>query len=79
MDNSSKQNIFTRIKRSIYTGSINPKDDADRIKLAIKSFILHMHPRMINESTIKFNHTFGLGGMAALLFVIQTDMSGLIT
>lgn len=69
--NSSKENIFSRIKKSIYTGSINPKDENDRIRLAIKSFILHLHPRMINESTIKFNHTFGLGGMAALLFVIQ--------
>jgi quinol-cytochrome oxidoreductase complex cytochrome b subunit len=70
-NNSSKENIFVRIKKSIYTGSINPKDENERIRLAIKSFILHLHPRMINESTIKFNHTFGLGGMAALLFVIQ--------
>jgi len=70
-NNSSKENILVRIKKSIYTGSINPKDENDRIRLAIKSFILHLHPRMINESTIKFNHTFGLGGMAVLLFVIQ--------
>lgn len=70
-NNSSKENIFIRIKKSIYTGSINPKDESDRIRLAIRSFILHLHPRLINESTIKFNHTFGLGGMAALLFVMQ--------
>ena len=53
-NNSSKENIFIRIKRSVYTGSINPKEDIDRIRLAIKSFILHLHPRIINESTIKF-------------------------
>ena len=72
MDNNSpKENIFIRFKKSIYTGSLNPKDEQDRIRLAIKSFILHLHPRLIDERTIKFNFTFGLGGMAVLLFVIQ--------
>jgi quinol-cytochrome oxidoreductase complex cytochrome b subunit len=34
------------------------------------SVILHLHPKKVNESAIEFNRTFGLGGMAALLFVI---------
>jgi quinol-cytochrome oxidoreductase complex cytochrome b subunit len=33
--------------------------------------ILHLHPRMVRESTLRFDLTFGLGGMAALLVVIQ--------
>lgn len=35
------------------------------------SFIWHLHPRTLPESTLRFNHTFGLGGMALLLFVVQ--------
>ena len=33
--------------------------------------ILHLHPPTIAKDAIAFNRTFGLGGMAALLFVIQ--------
>jgi quinol-cytochrome oxidoreductase complex cytochrome b subunit len=33
--------------------------------------LLHLHPPMINENALTFNRTFGLGGMAALLIVIQ--------
>jgi quinol-cytochrome oxidoreductase complex cytochrome b subunit len=35
------------------------------------SLILHFHPKNVNEASIRFNRTFGLGGMAALLVVIQ--------
>jgi quinol-cytochrome oxidoreductase complex cytochrome b subunit len=33
--------------------------------------LLHLHPKSINEEVLAFNRTFGLGGMAALLIVIQ--------
>ncbi|MBE0571716.1 MAG: cytochrome b N-terminal domain-containing protein [Ignavibacteriaceae bacterium] len=39
-----------------------------------KSFtgiLLHLHPQSIKEDALVFNRTFGLGGMAALLVVIQ--------
>jgi len=35
------------------------------------NLILHLHPRKIRPFTLKFTLTFGLGGMAALLIVIQ--------
>jgi quinol-cytochrome oxidoreductase complex cytochrome b subunit len=34
------------------------------------SFLLHIHPRKVNEQTLIFTRTFGLGGINALLFVI---------
>ena len=37
----------------------------------MRSIILHLHPKKVNEASIAFNRTFGLGGMAALLVVIQ--------
>jgi len=33
--------------------------------------LLHLHPKYINEEALSFTRTFGLGGMAALLIVIQ--------
>ena len=35
------------------------------------NFLLHLHPATVNEESISFHRTFGLGGMAALLIVIQ--------
>jgi len=39
--------------------------------------ILHLHPRKVRESTLRFSLTLGLGGMAALLVVIQV-VTGLL-
>jgi quinol-cytochrome oxidoreductase complex cytochrome b subunit len=35
------------------------------------NLILHLHPRKVKPYTLRFTLTFGLGGMAALLVVIQ--------
>jgi quinol-cytochrome oxidoreductase complex cytochrome b subunit len=37
----------------------------------MRSVFLHLHPVNVPSSSLKFNRTFGLGGMAALLIVIQ--------
>jgi len=37
----------------------------------MRTIFLHLHPVRVNESSVRFNRTFGLGGMAALLIVIQ--------
>ena len=37
----------------------------------MRTIFLHLHPVKVNESALRFNRTFGLGGMAALLIVVQ--------
>jgi quinol-cytochrome oxidoreductase complex cytochrome b subunit len=37
----------------------------------MSNIFLHFHPPRVNEASIQLNRTFGLGGMAALLIVIQ--------
>lgn len=37
---------------------------------AITRLLLHLHPQRIDTRAIKFNRTFGLGGIAALLMVL---------
>ncbi len=49
-------------------------DKRDRSRFGL---ILHLHPRKVKESTLRFSLTFGLGGMAALLMVIQV-VTGLL-
>jgi quinol-cytochrome oxidoreductase complex cytochrome b subunit len=41
------------------------------------NLILHLHPRRVNPYTLRFTLTFGLGGMAAMLVVIQV-ITGLL-
>ena len=38
---------------------------------AFTNILFHLHPKSINKDALEFNRTFGLGGMAALLIVIQ--------
>lgn len=52
--------------------SATPKRTRSRFGL-----ILHLHPAKVRESTLRFTLTFGLGGMAALLLVIQV-VTGLL-
>ena len=37
----------------------------------MRNIFLHLHPAKVNGTALRFNRTFGLGGMAALLVVIQ--------
>jgi quinol-cytochrome oxidoreductase complex cytochrome b subunit len=37
----------------------------------MRNILLHIHPAKIPEAALRFDRTFGLGGMAALLVVIQ--------
>ncbi|MCK4289047.1 MAG: cytochrome b N-terminal domain-containing protein, partial [Bacteroidales bacterium] len=34
------------------------------------NFLLHLHPKTVNEQALKYTRTFGLGGINALLFII---------
>ncbi len=37
----------------------------------MRTLFLHLHPSKVNEASLRLNRTFGLGGMAALLLVLQ--------
>jgi quinol-cytochrome oxidoreductase complex cytochrome b subunit len=37
----------------------------------MRNILLHIHPVKVNEASLRYTRTFGLGGMAALLIVIQ--------
>ena len=66
-----EKNIFRRIKESVFKRSLNPDNNRDRIQVVFQSLILHLHPTLVPEKALKLSVTWGLGGMAALLFIIQ--------
>ncbi len=45
--------------------------EANKKPRAFTNIFLHLHPATVRREAIAFNRTFGLGGMAALLIVIQ--------
>lgn len=53
------------------------KNTEDRIPSSLEKFFLHLHPAKIDARAIKFNRTFGLGGVCALLFIILS-VTGLL-
>ncbi len=67
---SEGQTALTRVKDSIIRDPLPPKDDRDRMRVVMNSLILHIHPAKVSKSALKFNYTFGLGGLLLLLFTI---------
>ncbi len=45
-------------------------NNPDQKRSTLVKFLLHLHPLKVDVNAIKFTRTFGLGGIAALLFVI---------
>jgi quinol-cytochrome oxidoreductase complex cytochrome b subunit len=41
------------------------------MRLVMNNLVLHLHPSKVAAPTLKFNYTFGLGGLLALLATIQ--------
>jgi quinol-cytochrome oxidoreductase complex cytochrome b subunit len=49
----------------------NQQNLQKQIQKPIRNFILHIHPYRIPEANLRFTHTWGLGGMAVTLILLQ--------
>ncbi len=47
-----------------------PSDDRGRMRAVVDNLVLHLHPAKVPASTLKWTYTWGLGGLAALLFFL---------
>ncbi|MCF8381914.1 MAG: cytochrome b N-terminal domain-containing protein [Bacteroidales bacterium] len=50
---------------------MNVNSDLGKHTRPIYNLILHLHPKKVKASTLRFKLSFGLGGMSALLVVVQ--------
>jgi DNA-binding CsgD family transcriptional regulator len=69
--NSGISEYFHRIFQSIFPDPLIPKSEQERKRYLLKNLILHFRPSTVPEKTLKFSLTWGLGGMAATLVLLQ--------
>jgi len=63
-------NLFQRIRYSIFPGMLQEPKYRERYRDYFNSLILHFRPRSVQESTLRFTLTWGLGGMAVVLVCV---------
>jgi quinol-cytochrome oxidoreductase complex cytochrome b subunit len=62
--------LGARIWRSIFRGPVVPRTDRERKWVVFNTLVLHLRPLRVPEKTIRFTHTFGLGGMSLVLVML---------
>ena len=63
-------NLFQRIWYSIFPDTYNAQDERRRYRGWLNTLVLHFRPKVIQERTLRFTLTWGLGGMAAVLVIL---------
>ncbi|MBZ0302996.1 MAG: cytochrome b N-terminal domain-containing protein [Anaerolineae bacterium] len=69
LDPRSEQ-ITRRIRDSIERDDLPLSDDRSRMRYVMNNLVLHIHPSKVARPTLQFTYTWGLGGLAILLFTI---------
>jgi quinol-cytochrome oxidoreductase complex cytochrome b subunit len=59
-----------RIITSIFPSLSRPGRESKSSKKILNSLLLHFRPRTVDERTLHFTLTWGLGGMAAVLVLL---------
>jgi quinol-cytochrome oxidoreductase complex cytochrome b subunit len=62
--------VIRRIYRSIFRGPIVPTTDRERRWVVFNTLILHFRPTQLPAKTLRYTHTFGLGGMSLVLVLL---------
>ena len=68
---SSQDNAVLRIWRSIFPSPLRPRTGKDRKRYLRNNLILHFRPPTVKQQTLRFTLSWGLGGMAATLVLLQ--------
>jgi quinol-cytochrome oxidoreductase complex cytochrome b subunit len=70
-------NLLQRIRYSIFPGTLRKPKNRESYRNFFNSLILHFRPRSVQERTLRFSLTWGLGGMAVVL-VFMMFTTGLV-
>jgi quinol-cytochrome oxidoreductase complex cytochrome b subunit len=62
--------LAQRVWRSIFRGPVAPRTDQERKQAIVHNLILHLRPVRVPASTLRYTHTFGLGGMSLVLVLV---------
>ena len=64
-------NLMQRVWRSVFPSPVRPRTERDRKRFLRGNLILHFRPPTVKEKTLIFTLSWGLGGMAATLVLLQ--------
>ncbi len=67
---NDRTNIVRRIWRSFAIAPLVPENDRERKRTILNTLFLHLHPPTVPAATIRYTHTWGLGGMGLVLFLL---------
>ncbi len=59
-----------RVWRSVFRGPIVPRTDRERRWVVFNTLVLHLRPTQLPLATMRYSHTFGLGGMSLVLILL---------
>ncbi|MCB9377426.1 MAG: cytochrome b N-terminal domain-containing protein [Holophagales bacterium] len=68
---TSSASWLERVRRSVFPRPPATESDRDRALLTRFTFVLHLRPVRLPAATLRWTHTFGLGGSALVLFMVQ--------
>jgi quinol-cytochrome oxidoreductase complex cytochrome b subunit len=77
-DNTDRPGLANRVWRSIFRKPIVPRDDSDRKWVMVNALVFHFRPMRLAKTTAKYTHTWGLGGMSAVLFFLLASTGVLL-
>ncbi len=64
------KSLAARVIGSIFRGPVYPRDDRERKWVVFNHLILHFRPVRMPKKTLRYTHTWGLGGMSLTLFLL---------
>lgn len=67
----SKPGLLRRIRLSVIADPVIPRTEGEQKRFLIRNLVLHFRPATVPERTLRFSLTWGLGGMAAVLVLLQ--------
>ena len=67
---TGQPNLFLRIWYSIFPHTHKAQDERRPYRVWLNTLVLHFRPKVVQERTLRFTLTWGLGGMAVVLVVL---------
>ena len=62
--------LAERVRHSIVGDQAVPRTDQERKQAIVRNLLLHLRPVRVPASTLRYTHTFGLGGMSLVLVLV---------
>jgi quinol-cytochrome oxidoreductase complex cytochrome b subunit len=62
--------VARRVFRSVFPEPVVPRTDRERRRVVVHTLLLHFRPVQLPAATLRYTHTFGLGGSSLVLFLV---------